>query len=129
MNKLSRLIAMGAILLLGAPVVQAAEKPQEWELIRPNGVIQQAQIQPAKRITSLEGKTVALRWNGKNNGDVVLDHLADLMVKKFPSTKIVKMYEKDPSLTGISGSAAESERIAKAVAAVKPDLVIASQAD
>ena len=42
---------------------------------------------------------------------------------------IVKTYETDKSLNAISGTAAESERIAKAVASVKPDLVIASQCD
>ncbi len=129
MLKLSRIIAMGAVLLLGAPMAQAVEKPQEWELVNPSGVIQVAQVQPAKRITSLEGKTIALRWNSKHNGDVMLNHLADLLAKKYPTTKIVKTYETDKSLNGISGSASESERVAKAVASVKPDLVIASQCD
>ena len=59
---------------IAAPGAQAAEKPQEWELV-------------------------------------------------------VKTYETDKSLNAISGTAAESERIAKAVASVKPDLVIASQCD
>ncbi len=116
-------------MLLGAPAVQASEQPQEWDLVNPAGVIKIAQIKPAKRISTLDGKTVALRWNGKNNGDVVLDHLCDLMSKKFPKTKFVKIYQKDPSTVGISGSAPESERIAKSVASVKPDLVIASQGD
>ena len=129
MLRLSHVFMLGAVLLLGTSMAQAAEKPQEWELLNPMGVIQRAQIDPAPRISTLEGKTVALRWNSKHNGDVVLNHLASLLQKKFPSIKIVKMYEKDPSLTLISGSNAESERIAKAVAAVKPDLVIASQCD
>lgn len=128
MLKLSQLIAMGAVLLLGAPMTQAAEKPQEWELINPSGVIKQAQIEPAKRITTLEGKTIALRWNGKNNGNVVLDRLAELLNQRYPSAKVVKTYT-DTSLNTISGTPANSERIAKAMASVKPDLVIASQGD
>ena len=71
---------------IAAPGAQAAEKPQEWELVNPAGIIEKASVDPAKRIASLDGKT-------------------------------------------ISGTAAESERIAKAVASVKPDLVIASQCD
>ena len=63
------------------------------------------------------------------NGDVVLNRLAELLAKKYPSATIVKTYETDKSLNAISGTAAESERIAKAVASVKPDLVIASQCD
>ena len=95
MLKLSRIIAMGAVLLLGAPMAQAVEKPQEWELVNPSGVIQVAQVQPAKRITSLEGKTIALRWNSKHNGDVMLNHLADMLANKYRTTNIVKTYESD----------------------------------
>lgn len=126
--KLSQIVASMAVLGICAPFAQAAEKPQEWELVTPAGVIQQSAVDPAPRITSLEGKTIALRWNGKNNGNVVLDHLADLITAKYPSVKIVKTYE-DASLNTISGTPAVSERITKAVAAVKPDLVIAAQAD
>ena len=129
MRKLSRIIAVGAVLLLGTPLAQAVEKPQEWELVNPSGVIKLAQVEPAKRITSLDGKTVALRWNGKHNGDVVLNRIAELMAQKYPKTTIIKTYETDPSLNAISGTPANSERITKAVAAVKPDLVIASQGD
>ena len=128
MLKLSRIVALGTVLLLGAFSAQAMEKPQEWELVNPSGVIKLAQVEPAKRITSLDGKTVALRWNSKHNGDVVLDHLAELINKRYPSAKVVKTYT-DKSLNTISGTPANSERIAKAVAAVKPDLVIASQGD
>ena len=128
MLKLSRIVALGTVLLLGAFSAQAMEKPQEWELVNPSGVIKQAQVEPAKRITALEGKTIALRWNGKNNGNVVLDRLAELINKSYPSAKVVKTYT-DKSLNTISGTPANSERIAKAVAAVKPDLVIASQGD
>ena len=49
-------------------------------------------MEPAKRITALEGKTIALRWNGKNNGDLVLDRLAELLAKKYPTAKVVKTY-------------------------------------
>ena len=128
MLKFSHLVVLGVALLLGAPMAQAAEKAQEWELVNPAGVIKQSAVEPAARINALEGKTIALRWNGKNNGNVVLDHLAELLAKKYPTAKIVKTYE-DASLNTISGTPAISENIAKAVAAVKPDLVIASQAD
>ena len=107
----------------------AGEKPQEWELVNPAGIIEKASVDPAKRIASLDAKTIALRWNSKHNGDVVLNRLAELLAKKYPSATIVKTYETDKSLNAISGTAAESERIAKAVASVKPDLVIASQCD
>ena len=71
------ILTLGAALLLCAPAAQATEQAQEWELVQPTGVIQQSSVKPATPLTFLEGKTIALRWNGKNNGDVVLDHLAD----------------------------------------------------
>ena len=74
MFNFSKLLALGAAMLFGAPLgAQAASYDLEWELVNPAGVIKLAQIEPAARISSLDGKTVALRWNGKNNGNVVLD--------------------------------------------------------
>lgn len=108
---------------------RAVEKAQEWELVNPTGIIEKAAVDPAARLTALEGKTIALRWNGKHNGDVALDRLAVLLSEKYPGARMLKTYATDKSLNAISGTAAESERIAKAVAAVKPDLVIASQCD
>lgn len=124
--------AMAALLAAPvAPLAQAAEQPQEWELINPAGVIEKITVAPAKRITSLDGKTVALRWNGKNNGDVVLNRVAELLQKQFPTVKVIKTYETmaDQNVSKISATQDESMRITKAVASVRPDIVIASQAD
>lgn len=112
-----------------ATAATPAPSPQEWNLIIPTGVIEKAAIKPAPRISTLEGKTIVLRWNGKHNGDVVLNHLAELLSKKFPTAKIVKSYENDATINKISGSDAEADRITKVLAAVKPDIIIASQAD
>ena len=93
--------------LCAAPLAQAAEQPQEWELVNPAGVIE------------------------KVAGDVVLDRLAELLSKKYPSAKVVKVYRDmaDQNVSKISATQAESMRISKAVASVRPDIVIASQAD
>ena len=107
----------------------AAEPIMEWELVNPTGVIKLAQVEPARRITALDGKTVALRWNGKHNGDVVLDRIAELMHQKYPNTRIVKTYRDNTGLNTITGTPAISAKVTDAVAAVKPDLVIASQCD
>jgi hypothetical protein len=121
--------------LLIVPAAQAASEgggkapQQEWEIIVPTGEIQKARIDPAPRITSLDGKTVVLRWNGKNNGDVALNHLGDLLKKKYPTVKIVKSYEQDPGINIISASTQNSEKITTFIKGLKPDLVIAAQAD
>jgi hypothetical protein len=120
-----------ALAFAASQAVAAAPAPavQEWDLITPNGVIEKAVSKPAPRISTLEGKTIALRWNGKHNGNVVLDRLAELLGQKFPTAKIVKTYANDQSLNKISGSEAEADRITKVIASVKPDIIIASQAD
>ena len=71
------------------------------------------------------------RSNGKNNGDLVLDRLAELLATKYPTAKVVKTYRDmaDQNLNKISATQDESMRIVKAVASVRPDIVIASQAD
>ncbi len=116
-------------LLCWAASALAAAAPQEWEVLVPAGVIEQVSVSPAPRITALEGKTIVLRWNGKHNGDVVLNHLAELLAKKYPTAKIIKSYETGPDLNKISATAAESERITKYLLSLKPDIVIASQCD
>ena len=127
---LKHMALAAAAALCVAPAAQAADQPQEWELINPTGEIEKVAVEPAKRITALEGKTIALRWNGKNNGDLVLDRLAELLAKD-PTAKVVKTYRDmaDQNLNKISATQDESMRIVKAVASVRPDIVIASQAD
>lgn len=48
-----------AAALCAAPAAQAADQPQEWELINPTGEIEKVVVEPAKWITALEGKTIA----------------------------------------------------------------------
>lgn len=79
--------------------------------------------------SSLEGKTVVLRWNSKPNGDKYLSRVAELLTQQVKNVKIVKLWETDPSTAAISKTIDESAAIADKVAALKPDLVIAGQGD
>jgi len=79
--------------------------------------------------SSLEGKTVVLRWNGKYNGDRYLSWIGELMSQKIKNVKIIKMWEIDKSTAAISKNAEVSEQVAASIAKLKPDLVIAAQAD
>ena len=115
---------------LAVPVLcSAMEAVQEWEVINPMGTIAIQPIKLAPRLASLEGKTIVLRWNGKHNGNNYLDRIADLLAEKLPSAKVIKLYEVDKSTVKISGSNAESARIAQVIKGLKADIVIASQAD
>lgn len=107
----------------------AKEAPQEWELIKPEGAVEIKPVAPAPRLTTLEGKTIVLRWNGKHNGDNFLDRMAELLKKNIPSAKVIKLYEVDKTTIKISGSAQESARIAKVIKDLKADIVIAAQTD
>ena len=79
--------------------------------------------------SSLEGKTVVLRWNGKYNGDKYLSRVGELMSQQIKTVKIIKMWEIDKSTAAISKNAEVSEQVAASIAKLKPDLVIAAQAD
>jgi hypothetical protein len=132
MLKLTRnwlLLQVLAAFCCSAGIAGAAETVQEWELVIPTGVIEQAHIEPAKRISDLAGKTVVLRWNGKNNGDLLLDRLAEKLGKDYPTAKVVKSYTADTSLNAITGHINESQRVAKVLKGMSPDIIIAAQAD
>ena len=78
---------------------------------------------------SLEGKTVLLRWNSKINGDKYLTRVAELLNQQVKNVKVVKMWEVDKSTAAISKDGPASEQVTAIIANLKPDLVIASQAD
>lgn len=87
------------------------------------------QIRVNPHPTSLEGKTVVLRWNGKLNGDKVLDRLAELLTRDVPGVKIVKLWLEVPSTATTSYNSHNTAVFTEKTAAFKPDLVIASSAD
>ncbi len=78
---------------------------------------------------SLEGKTVVLRWNGKMNGDKFLTRIGELLTQQVKGIKVIKLWETDKATAAISKDGEASEEVAKKIANLKPDLVIASQAD
>ncbi len=134
--KISRVWGKLVIFLL-SPVLLAipdttlsAEGNQRWEILNPQGVIKIEPMEINLHPSTLEGKTVLLRWNGKHNGDKFLDHLAELLAQKVKGIKIVKSWEVAPeTVDPISGSQERSMELMKKLAAFKPDLVIGSQAD
>ncbi len=126
-----------AVVLLLSPVLFAIpdttfskEVNQEWEILNPEGVIKIEPMEINPHPSTLEGKTVLLRWNGKHNGDKFLDRLAELLAQRVKGIKIIKSWEVAPeTVDPISGSQERSMELMKKLAAFKPDLVIGSQAD
>ncbi len=121
-------LSIGAALMLPSISV-AKDLGQEWEVINPAGVIQIKQEQLAPRLTTLEGKTIVLRWNGKHNGDNFLNRIAELLKERIPSAKVIKLYEVDKSTIRQSGSVDVAAQIAQVIKGLKADIVIAAQTD
>ena len=110
--------------------ILSKERDQSWELLNPEGVIKIEPMEINPHPATLEGKTVLLRWNGKHNGDKFLDRVAELLAEKVKEVKIIKSWEVAPeTVDPITGSQERSLELMKKLAALKPDLVIASQAD
>ena len=101
----------------------------KWELISPAGVPGVTPLKLNQHPRTLEGKTVLLRWNGKHNGDVFLDRIAQLLIKSVKSVKVVKGWQVAPETATISSNPGTSKEFAAKLAQIKPDIVIAAQAD
>jgi hypothetical protein len=89
-------------------------------------------VGPVKMVShpsTLEGRTVLLRWNGKPNGDNFLNRVAELLTEQVKGVKIIKMWEVDKSTAIISGSLEKSEAFAEEIIKLKPDIVVSTQAD
>jgi hypothetical protein len=118
--------------LFSIPPFAFAEALQEWTVVNPEGVIAvtpMGDIKVNPRPATLEGKTVMLHWNGKPNGDHVLDRVAELLSKESKGVKILKNWQVAPETAMNSGKPDVSEKNVATMAKYKPDLVIGSQAD
>lgn len=110
--------------------IQTKEIKQEWEILDPEGVIKIEQMKINPHPSTLEGKTVMLRWNGKHNGDKFLDRVEELLKEKVKDVKVIKSWEVAPeTVDPIAGSQERSAEFAKKIAQFKPDIVIGSQSD
>ena len=116
--------------LLALPAATLArESVQQWELINPEGVVKIEPLQVNAHPSSLEGKTVMLRWNGKHNGDLFLDRIGELIAEKVKDVKVVKSWEVALATADISQNENRSRDFIKKLMESKPDIVIGSQCD
>lgn len=105
---------------------------QQWELINPEGAVvlpprEKIEIK-SHRPATLEGKTVALLWNAKSNGDFFLSRVGELLAEQVKDVKVIKLWEVDPA-TKQYGPGAFPAEIVKKVKNLKPAIVIGSQGD
>ena len=102
-------------------------KSQDTPVYCPTGItITKKYLDIASRVDTLDGRKVGLLWNGKPNGDVFLNRIAELLEKNYKGIEIIKFWEVDPEGTALITKYSDEtlDRIANSV-----DIVIASQAD
>ena len=127
---LKGVFALAVLSFLAMPMASfSKEAVQEWELINPEGVVTIKPIELAVRLDTLEGKTVALRWNGKPNGDLFLNRIGDLLTEKVKNVRIIKVWEAAHDTAVISSNPERSKGITATIVSLKPDIVIAASAD
>ena len=123
------LILGAAIGLLILPSFSVADDVRAWELVNPEGGVTVKPLKLADRITSLEGKRVVLRWNGKPNGEILLERVAELLIERVRDIKLLKAYQSAPETSIITHDMKRAQGVAKKLLSFKPDLVISAQAD
>ena len=80
------LIALCTVFLLAFPA--RGEQAVTWESLTVWNDLPPL-YDPAPWPSDLAGKRVILRWNGKHNGDLLLDYLHSLLSRAFPDTEFI----------------------------------------
>ncbi len=119
-----------SLTLLTLPAIAFPQQETEHiKLIDPEGVVNIEPVHLNPHPASLEGKTVVLQWNGKQNGDNFMNQIATLLTENVKNIRIIKAWQEAPEVKIISQNPEKSKQLAQRIAAFKPDLVIAGQAD
>ena len=101
----------------------------EWQLVSPSGVPQERTDIMNPKPKSLEGKRVLLQWNGKNNGDVFLSRIGEILEREVKGVKIIKNWEVAIDTQRLSHSVKTSQSFADQLIKFRPDISIGSQCD
>ncbi len=119
-----------SLITLALPAIAFSEQGiKDIKLINPEGVVNIEPMNLTPHPASLEGKTVVLQWNGKQNGDNFMNQIAALLSENVKNIRIIKAWQEAPEVKIISQNPEKSKHLAQRIAAFKPDLVIAGQAD
>jgi hypothetical protein len=129
MDKLRRRSVLTITAFIVALVSSSANGDETRQTKTPGVDVQQGFIKFAPRLTTLERKGVALRWNGRPNGNIFLNRIAELMASRVKEVKVIKAYEEQPETSNISYTIKECSEIARKIVALNPDIVIAAQGD
>lgn len=70
--------------------------PTELRILNPVASRDDREYASAARVTSLDGKTLGLAWNGKPGGDIALERLAGHIQKRHQDVRVLKLYDDHP---------------------------------
>jgi hypothetical protein len=106
-----------------------SEEQTQWKLVSPEAAVQIEGDRVNPHPEDLSGKTVVLYWNGKPNGDLFLNRIAELLIERVNNVKVVKAWEVRPSTKRTDPTAEASRTTAEDLAGLNPDLVIGAPGD
>ncbi len=129
MDKLSRSLVLTITAFVVALVSSSANGDETRQSKKPGVDVQQGIIKLAPRLTTLERKVVVLRWNGRPKGNIFLNRIAELLTSHVKEVNVIKAYEVKPETSNVSNTIEECRKIAGEIVVLKPDIVIAAQAD
>ncbi len=107
----------------------APKEARTWELLNPEGVAEIVPMSVNPHPSTLIGKTVVLRSNGKHNSDSFLEKVVELLRKEVKDIKIIELWKVAPETNTSSQNLEESHKFAEKIASFKPDLVVSAQGD
>jgi len=58
------------------------------EVLNPVASSAEFKVEPAKRLGTLEGKTIGLYWNMKSGGELALAHIGRRLRERYPSIRL-----------------------------------------
>jgi hypothetical protein len=129
MDKLRRSLVL-IITACVVSLVSSSVKGDETKQSKNPGLdVQQGIIKLAPRLATLEKKVVVLRWNGRPKGNIFLNRIAELLTSHVKEVNVIKAFEVKPDTSNVSNAIKECREIARRIVALKPDIVIAAQAD
>ena len=95
----------------------------ELMVLNPVAEVKRESVELAPRLNDINGKTIALYWNGKAGGDILLEHSAQLLKQRYSGVKF-KNYLGVVGQVMRHATAEQAEAIAK-----ECDALIATTAD
>lgn len=71
----------------------------EWEVLDPSAEYEKLVYQPAPRLPDLNHRKIGLYWNGKPDGDVLLNAIGELLRDRFEGIDLLTSFTPQFPLT------------------------------